>query len=261
MPAHLTARRRKEIASLTRKSHRDRLGQLLIEGVRAAEAAVAADAPLVEVLVSETAQAEARVQALLAEVIVPVYILPERDLARLSDVQTSQGVLAVASPRRFPEARLTSLDTILALDGVQDPGNVGAVIRTAAWFGVDAVLAGPGTADFFQPKVVRASMGGLWDVHLTHTADLPAQLAQLHAYGFACYGADLHGTPVQRWRPRRPSVLVLGSEAHGLTSDVQALLAERIAIAGATERAATESLNVAVASGILVYAWMGDRIA
>ncbi len=259
MPARLTAHRRKEIASLTRKTHRDRLGQLMIEGVRAVEAAVAAGAPLVELLVSKAAQAEARVQTLLAEVAVPVYVVPERDLARLSDVKTSQGVLAVARPRLFPEAHLAMLDTILALDGVQDPGNVGAVIRTAAWFGVDAVLAGPGTADFFQPKVVRATMGGLWDVHLTQTADLPAQLAHLHEHGFACYGADLHGTPVQAWQPRRPSLLVLGGEAHGLAPGVRALLAERVAIAGATQRAATESLNVAVAAGILVYAWMGGR--
>ena len=257
MPARLTARRRKEIASLTRKKHRDHLGQFLIEGVRAVEAAVAAGAPLVELLVSETVQAEARVQVLLAEVAVPVYVVPERDLARLSDVQTSQGLLAVACPRLLPEAHLETLDTVLALDGVQDPGNAGAVIRTAAWFGVEAVLAGPGTADLFQPKVVRATMGGLWDVHLAQTADLPAQLAHLRRHGFACYGADLHGTPVQAWRPRRPSVLVLGSEAHGLASGVQTLLAERVCIAGATQRTATESLNVAVAAGILIYAWMG----
>ena len=259
MPARLTARRRKEIASLTRKAHRDRLGQLLIEGVRAVEAAVAAGAPLVDLLVSDAAQAEARVQALLAEADVPVYVLPERELARLSDVQTNQGVLAAARPRLFPEARLATLDTILALDGVQDPGNVGTVIRTAAWFGVEAVLAAPGTADFFQPKVVRATMGSLWDVHLAQTADLPAQLAHLHEHGFACYGADLDGTPVQTWQPRRPSVLVLGSEAHGLSPAVQTLLAEHVAIAGAIGRAATESLNVAVAAGILVYGWMGAR--
>jgi len=100
-------------------------------------------------------------------------------------------------------------------------------------------------------------MGGLWDVHLAQTPDLPATLARLREHGFTCYGADLHGTPVQTWTPRRPSVLVLGSEAHGLSPGVQACLAERIAIEGAAARAGTESLNVAVAAGILVYAWMG----
>ena len=258
MPASLTARRSKEIASLHRKKHRDRLGQMLIEGVRAVEAAVAAEASLVDVVIAETVQQDARVQALVAEVAVPVYIVPASAMARLSEVQTSQGVLAVARQALVPEAHLATLATILALDGVQDPGNVGAVIRTAAWFGVEAVLTGPGTADVFQPKVVRAAMGGLWDVHLAQTADLPATLARLREHGLTCYGADLHGTSVHAWTPRRPSVLVLGSEAHGLSPGVQACLAERIAIAGAASRAGTESLNVAVAAGILMYAWMGE---
>lgn len=258
MPASLTARRSKEIASLHRKKHRDRLGQVLIEGVRAVEAAVAARVSLVDVVMAETMQHDARVQAFMAQVTVPVYVVPASVLARLSEVQTSQGVLAVARQTLVPEAHLTTLTTILALDGVQDPGNVGAVIRTAAWFGVEAVLAGPGTADVFQPKVVRAAMGGLWDVHLAQTADLPATLVRLREHGLACYGADLQGTSVHTWMPRRPSVLVLGSEAHGLSPGVQARLAERIAIAGAASRAGTESLNVAVAAGILMYAWMGE---
>ena len=257
MSAHLTARRRKEITSLHRKKHRDRLGQVLVEGVRAVEAAVAAQASLVDLVVAETAAQEARVQALVAQVGVPVYVVPAPVLARLSEVQTSQGVLAVARRGLVPETHLLACSTILALDGVQDPGNVGAVIRTAAWFGVEAVLAGPGTADVFQPKVIRAAMGGLWDVDLVQTADLPATLARLQAHGLTCYGADLHGTPVQAWTPHRPSVLVLGSEAHGLSPGVRACLAERVAIAGTASRAGAESLNVAVAAGILVYAWMG----
>ncbi|MFQ5569631.1 MAG: TrmH family RNA methyltransferase [Rhodothermales bacterium] len=258
MPDRLTARRRKEIASLARKKHRERLGQMLIEGVRSVEAAVAAGAPLVDLVVTEAAWEDARVQALVNAVEVPVYVVPGQDVARLSDVQANQGLLAVARPRRLAEAQLATLHTILALDGVQDPGNVGTLIRTAAWFGTDAVLAGPGTADVFNPKVVRAAMGGLWDVHMAQTGDLGACLAGLQQHGFACYGADLQGTPVAAWAPRRPSVLVLGSEAHGLSPDVRAHLDERVAVTGASRRVGTESLNVAVAAGILVYQWLGE---
>jgi TrmH family RNA methyltransferase len=253
----LSNRRSKEIASLAKKKYRDRLGQMLIEGVRSVEAAVEAGAPLVEILVTDAVQAEARVQALLQEAQVPVYILPERELGKLSEVQTSQGVLAVARIDLLPEERLGTCQTILALDGVQDPGNVGTLIRTAAWFGTDAVLAGPGTADVFNPKVVRAAMGGLWDVPLAQTDDLEVSLRNLQASGFSCYGADLEGTPATAWIPRQPSVLVLGSEAHGLSSGVAALLDERVAIRGTPRREGTESLNVAIAGGILVYAWLG----
>ncbi len=253
----LTERRRKEIASLARRKYRERLGQVLVEGVRSVEAAVAAGAPLLELVVGEGVRAEARVRALLARAGVPVHVVPDAVVARLSDVQASQGVLAVARAVLVPPATLTTLHRVLVLDGLQDPGNVGTILRTAAWFGVEAVLAGPGTADFFNPKAVRAAMGGLWDVRLARTGDLPAALAGLRAAGFALYGADLAGEDARTWQPATPSALVLGSEAHGLAPAVAAALDARVTVPGHAARRGAESLNVAVAAGILLYAWAG----
>ncbi len=250
-------RRRKEIASLSRRKGRERLGQMLLEGVRSVEAAVQAGAPLVEVIVTEAAQSEARVRALLTKADAPVHVVSAREAARLSDVRTSQGVLAVARTTLCPEETLHTHRSVLALDGVQDPGNVGAILRTAAWFGAEAVLAGPGTADYFNPKTIRAAMGGLWDLRLARTADLPAALARLRQSGFHLYGAALDGLDARAWTPAPPSALVLGSEAHGLSPEVAALLDARVAIAGAPDRRGTESLNVAVAAGILAYQWLG----
>lgn len=253
----LPERRRKEIASLARRKYRERLGQMLVEGLRSVEAAVEAGAPLVDVLVSPAARDDARVRVFLDRAAVPVYVVADDDLARLSDVQTSQGVLAVARINLLPEAGLVRCRAVLVLDGVQDPGNAGTLLRTAAWFGADAVLAGPGTVDLFNPKVVRAAMGGLWDLQLARTNDLGAALRRLREHGFACYGADLAGTSARAWQPRRPSALVLGSEAHGLSTAAAAALDERVAIAGTPGRRGTESLNVAVAAGILLYEWLG----
>lgn len=230
---------------------------MLVEGVRSVEAAVEGGARLVQVIVSEDVRHEPRIRALLGRLDVPIHVLTPREVDALSDVQASQGVLAVARLQRTSEAELTDCATVLALDGVQDPGNVGAVLRTAAWFGAQAVLAGPGTADFFGPKTVRAAMGGLWDVRLAQTSDLTEALWRLRTSGFSLYGADLGGTPVRHWQPRSPSVLVLGSEAHGLSPDVRALLEERVSIQGAEGRRGAESLNVAVAAGILMYRWLG----
>ena len=255
----LSNRRIKEIASLSRKKYRERLGELLVEGVRSVEAAVEAGAPLVEIVVTEAARADSRVADLMAASRAPVAVVDGGTMDRLSDVQTSQGVLAIARINRLDEGALLHQPTILALDGVQDPGNVGTLIRTVAWFGAGAVLAGPGTADLFQPKVVRAAMGGLWDVHLAQTDDLGTSLSRLQQAGFACYGATMEGVPVQQWQPERPSVLVLGSEAHGLSAKVREVLNACVAIRGAPHRAGAESLNVAVAGGILVYAWLGYR--
>lgn len=258
MPKPLTNRRRKEIASLGHRKYRERLGQTLVEGVRSVEAAVAAGAPLVDLVVTPEAAADPRTAAVLDGLDgagVPVYEADADELAALSDVATSQGVLAVAEARWADEASLGARARIVALDAVQDPGNAGTLIRAAAWFGAEAVVAGPGTVDLFHPKVVRAAMGGLWDLALVRTASLGALLTRLGEGGHACYGADLGGTPAHRWAPRTPGVLVLGSEAHGLSDAVTAALSERVTLVGAPGRAATESLNVAVAAGVLLHRW------
>jgi TrmH family RNA methyltransferase len=253
---HLPERRKKEIASLTQRKYRERLGQMLIEGLRSVESAVEAGAPLVDVVVSESSVNDANVQMLVNRLDVPVYTVGSRELARISDVETSQGVCAAARIDLFPEERLESLQSILALDGIQDPGNLGTLLRTAAWFGIDAVVASSGTVDFFNPKVVRAAMGGLWDVRLSRCSILETLLVRLGHAGFQRYGADMKGTGVHDWQPVRPGILVLGSEAHGLAPSTVAALDARITIPGHPRRHGAESLNVAVAGGILMHWWL-----
>lgn len=259
MNASLSNRRRKEISALSRRKHRQSYGQTLVEGLRAVTAALDAEAPLVELIVTERVRTDPAVQSVCDRTTVPIYVLSEDEVDRLSNVETSQGLIAVVETPYVAEAALvdtlTPATTVLALDGVQDPGNVGTILRTAAWFGADAVVAGPGTAGLYHPKVMRAAMGGHWDVRLTRTNALGALLQRLRRTGAHLYGADLHGVQVGAWQPSGPSVLVLGSEAHGLSAVVQDTIDERVAIPGAPRRAGAESLNVAVAAGILIYEW------
>ena len=255
----LTRSRSKDIASLSRKKHRDRLGEFLVEGLRSVESAVAAGAPLVELLVTDEARADDRVRALLDRAAVPVHVVPARELDRIAATATTQGLVAVARAERADPAVLSG--AVVALDGVQDPGNVGAILRTAAWFGADAVLVGPGTADPFGPKAVRAAMGGLWDLAIAATDDLAADLRRLQSRGLVLYGADLDGEPAHAWSPRHDGVLVLGSEAHGLSDDVYGVLDGRVRIAAppsAGTARGVESLNVSVAAGVLLHRWLGE---
>lgn len=253
-----TRRHLKDLAALHRKRHRDRLGLCLVEGLRSVASAVAAGAPLVEVLATAEALADGRVAALLGRASVPLHTIPAADLARIADTTSTQGVLAVARIEHAAPADLAG--PVLALDGVQDPGNVGAVLRSAAWFGVRGVLVGPGTADPFGPKAVRAAMGGLWDVRIAPSDDLAADLRRLQARGLPLFGADLDGEPARAWAPPPEAVLVLGSEAHGLSDEVRAVLDGRVRI-GAPNAAGgargVESLNVAVATGVLLHRWLG----
>ena len=261
MPPPLSNRRRKAIAALTRRRGRRRHDQTIIEGRRALDAALDAGAPLVDCVVTDEARAEPAVQALLDRLTVPVYTTDAETMAQLTDVSTSQGLVAVTERRLVaPGALLDALpDTgsVLLLDGVQDPGNVGTLLRTAAWFGADAVAAGPGTAGLYGPKVMRAAAGGHWALRLTRTDTPGALLDALRRDGWGLYGADLQGVRADVWAPTPPSALVLGSEAHGLSPAVLDLLDTSVSIPGAPHRPAAESLNVAVAGGILVYEWIG----
>lgn len=261
MPEPLSNRRRKAIAALTRRHGRRDQDRTLIEGPRALQSALNAEAPLVEVVGTTDAFDDPEAQPLLDRVSVPVYETDADTMDTLTDVATPQGLVAVAErrlhdPDAVPE-RLGDTGTVLLLDGVQDPGNVGTLLRTAAWFGAQAVVAGPGTAGLYGPKVMRAAAGGHWALTLARTDDLGSFLDRLRRHGAALYGADLQGVQASAWRPNRPSVLALGSEAHGLSPAVLDRLDTTVALRGAPNRPAAESLNVAVAGGILLYEWLG----
>ena len=260
MPESLSNRRRKAIATLTRRRGRLRQNRTLIEGPRALQSALDAEAPVVEVVVTAEALDDPEVQSLVDRLSVPVYETDSNTMEILTDVTTPQGLVAVVERRLYdPDAvpeRLGDTGAALLLDGVQDPGNVGTLLRTAAWFGTQAVVAGPGTAGLYGPKVMRAAAGGHWALTLARTDDLGSFLDRLRRHGAALYGADLQGVEARAWQPARPSALALGSEAHGLSPAVLDRLDTTVALRGAPNRPAAESLNVAVAGGILLYEWL-----
>ena len=222
---------------------------------------------VVELLGVEAQQAGLTAQALAAglpaEVATPTPI-SAKDAERLSDTRTPQGCFAVVRDRvpasgeaigrltRGLSSNTTTTTTVLALDGVQDPGNAGALIRVAAAFGVDLVLAGPGTADPVQPKLVRAATGAWFRVTVARSADLATDLTGLAQQGFAVLGASPEGESV--WDADAPArrVLVLGSEGGGFSEAVEAVIGQRV---GVPIAAGVESLNVAVAAGVVLGAW------
>jgi len=289
-----TARRLKEIVSLGQKKYRDRLGQCVIEGARSLESALQGGARVHDILLGPSAEWPPELEAARAAASAwsgsggPPE--PERidaqTFSRVAGVATPPGILAVVSVPLVDEAelpgRLAPHDTVLVLDGIQDPGNVGTLIRTAAWFGVRAVVgivhdAGTtptGTADFFNPKTLRASMGGVWDVVLCRSSAPNALLEALRAENRPIWVADLEGEDARAWSPAPGCVLILGSEAHGPSPAAATLATGRVTISryvrGANTASprgadtasphaashlppsAVESLNVAAAGAILL---------
>ena len=169
------------------------------------------------------------------------------DMEQLSALQTPPGYLSVV---RSPDSGLPEVwpDRILALDGIRDPGNAGTMVRTADWFGVRTIISQQDAVEWFNPKLVQATMGSIFRVRTTECALGPA-LASLHDQGYAIIGADMEGTPIGRMEWPERMVLVLGSESHGIREEIAALLTHQVTIPGS---GSAESLNVAVAAGIIL---------
>jgi TrmH family RNA methyltransferase len=244
----------KNWAALKTRKGRQQSGEFLAEGLR---------------LVDELLRSSLEVTALLWDVAadelpdslrdaanergVPIYELSPNAFRSVSDTVTSQGVIAVAKLPGNSRKEAAELPShVLLLDGVQDPGNVGTLIRTADAFGIGAVCCGEGTADPYSPKVVRASMGGLFRLPVATVESSsyirrwrerwPDGQVLVTAAGapLACDEANL----------RNPALIVIGSEAHGVSEEVMALADQQI---GIPMSGMAESLNAAIAGAVILY--------
>lgn len=239
--------------SLGSRKGRDESGLFAVEGVRLCEELAGAGWPVEFALLSESAEPAARRAAEKLQALkIPVFDAAAHEFASVSDTVNSQGLLAAARCReaRWDALKFSPRAVVLALDAVSDPGNVGTVIRTAAWFGIDAVLLGRGCADLLNPKTVRATMGGIFHLPVCRDVPLAEALPRLKQQSFALAAATMDGSAEwTSWaRPARVALL-LGSEAHGVAPELLTLAGARYTI---PRSGAGESLNVAVSAGIFL---------
>ena len=173
------------------------------------------------------------------------------ELQRVSLQQHPQEVLAIF---RQPVVRPAPLagkdDLILALDGVQDPGNLGTILRIADWYGIRHLVCSSDCADPYSPKVVQATMGSLARV-MVHREDLPSWLRSQPAT-VPIYGTTLQGTNMHETRIHRHGIIVMGNEGRGLSPTVRSCLTKELFIPRyPLDNGNPESLNVAIATGIV----------
>ena len=156
---------------------------------------------------------------------------------------------------RIPEMCLPEpLRHVIVLEGVQDPGNVGTIIRTADAAGLDGVLLSNQCADVFSPKVLRATMGSIFRMNLRTTDDLPGELTKLREKGYSILSSQLDGTPFyERQGVAERFALIIGNEGNGVSEQVQQTATHRVRL---PMRGGAESLNAAIAAAIMMYELM-----
>lgn len=184
-----------------------------------------------------------------ASSVVPT-IITEMQLQKISNLDTPNNVLAVASiPEPSYAFHQFNTKLILALDSINDPGNLGTIIRTAAWFGIDTIICSPNTTDAWSPKAVQASMGALFRTNVVY-ADMKKVVEEYNSADVPVYATTLNGTDIYKATLSPNGLIVIGSESHGVSPELLALIDKKLLIPSFSSGAA-ESLNASVAAGVV----------
>jgi RNA methyltransferase, TrmH family len=167
------------------------------------------------------------------------------ELGRISSLKSANSVLAIVKIEAKEQKQLEGL--VLVLDDVNDPGNLGTIIRMCDWFGVKQIVCSENTVDCYNPKVVQATMGSLFRINVVYT-NLPEYLTKVKT---SIYGAFMEGENIKSITADKNAHLIMGNEANGVTDEVSKFITDKVTIKniGGT----TESLNVAVATSILLH--------
>jgi len=230
----------KYIQSLSDKKVRLETGCFIAEGVKLVGEMIAAGYPLKAVYALDSWESP--------DATLEVTRIEAFELEKMSMLQTPNQVLAVAMMPQKKETLNLAGPLTIVLDGIQDPGNMGTIIRTADWFGVKQILVSEDNAGLYNPKVIQSTMGSFLRVHVAQY-NLEAVLSTSK---LPIYGAVLSGAPLSRTKMQAPCFLVIGNESKGIRPNLQPYITHPVTI---TSYGAAESLNAAVATGILLSSW------
>lgn len=226
----------KRVRALHNKKYRDEYGEFFIEGPKLLQEAIKYRQNIKNVFYCpDLIEKDFKVEAIKVS---------KEIMAKMTDTSTPQGIVAVCD---IPRYELNKREKLLFLDRVQDPGNVGTIIRTADAFGFDAVLLSAGCADVYSPKVVRATMGSLF--HLPIIQDVSVE--RLKSFGNKIYSSSLETDNfLDNVKLDVPFILVIGNEGKGISDEVKEITDSFVKIDMAGN---AESLNASIAAGILMY--------
>lgn len=246
----------KHLTSLKEKKYRKKFREFLIEGPKLCAEALNSDFQLRAIFICPAVlnlSSDAPLYGLLQSRQIQQYEITPGMLDKLSDTVTSQGMIGLVAHPEFSIEKLApgAKSLIVAVEALADPGNMGTIIRTADWFGADAVILDEASADWLNPKVIRASMGSIFHLPVIEKQKLPETIEYFQQNGYVVIGTSLDGkdlTPPETVGNRQ--VIILGNEARGLSPEIKNKVTRLVKIQGYGQ---AESLNVAIAGGILMH--------
>ena len=238
-----------QIRKLHAKKFRDESGLFLVEGYKSVEMLCASDFEVEEIFATENALTD---NAAWLSSLSPTLVTAE-EMSRISTMQTPPELLAIAQQRHHTQ-EIPENKPLIAIDHISDPGNLGTIIRTADWFGIRHIVCSPDCVEFYNPKVIQATMGSFAHVYV-HKTDLPSFLKR-ESTRRRILGTFLNGEDISRFEFRSNDIVVIGNESNGISEEVSRTITLRITIPShAHGRDTAESLNAAVAAAVVMYRW------
>lgn len=249
----------KHIKKLKDKKERDLSNEYIIEGIKLIQEAIQEKAKIKQIIICEECEkAEAIPKEIMYEVARYECIYITKKLYNyLTEVKTPQGILAVIEKESNEKNIDYTQEIIVALDGIQDPGNLGTILRTVDSIGLTQILVSKDTADSYNPKVVRSTMGAIFRVKIIECEDLEKTLKEIKKHKFEIVVTSLQTKNSIYDIDYNKKVIVIGNEANGVQEKIQQLADKKVKIPMLGK---TESLNASVATGIILYEYVRQKL-
>ena len=249
----------KKIRKLKEKKYRDQNGKYIIEGVKLIREAIAEKADIDTIVVCDNCIKTGEIdQKVLYEIAKYncVYV-DEKVFNNMTDVQNPQGLLAVVEKKNSDKDIKYDEDVIVVLDDIQDPGNLGTILRTIDSVGLSQVIVSKKSGDVFNPKVVRSTMGAIFRVNIIESENLVNTLKEIKRHKFKVVATSLQTEESIYDIDYKKKVVVIGNEANGVSKEVLDMSDKKVKIPMPGK---TESLNAAVATGVILYEYVRQKL-
>ena len=249
----------KHVKKLKEKKFREEYNEFLVEGIKMIEEAINEDAVIKHIVVCDDCKTQSSIPSDLLYEIAKydcIYVT-EKLFKYLSEVQNPQGILAIVEKNNHVTDIDYQADIIVALDDVQDPGNLGTILRTVDSIGLTQILVSRGTADCYNPKVVRSTMGAIFRIKIIECEDLLKSLKEARKHKFKVMVSSLQTDNSIYDVNYNKKLIVIGNEANGVEKEIQDLADEKVKIPMIGK---TESLNASVATGIILYEYVRQKL-